>query len=145
MKKEATLLHHLEKFSALIDSIEAEMKRIGYWNPRLSNLLGLANSGALDNYLEAPTFELWLQYILVPRARKAVSDRTLPAESNVGVMAVRQYDYHSHIPEAQQLLDLLCRFDAAIKEYHRLEKMPAWKHLLAGILPGTVFKKLPPS
>lgn len=87
-----------------LDQIEAEMKRIEYWNP---------NPPALKNtdFLAAPSFELWLQSVFIPNARKAVKDEQYIDKSEVGLMAMRQYDYHSYVPEAQNLLKLLFEFD----------------------------------
>nr|WP_261361997.1 hypothetical protein [Humisphaera borealis] len=39
----------------------------------------------------------------------------MPIHSQVGLMAMRQYDYHSHVPEAQGLLKLLQDFDELIE------------------------------
>lgn len=101
-----------EPWSALgrkLDEIEAEMKRIGYWSdaPRVG--------GATSSFTEAPSFELWLQTVFLRNARDAVRARQLPADSQVGLMAIRQYDYHSQVPEAQRLTDLLSEFDALVR------------------------------
>lgn len=92
---------------AAIDAIEAEMKAIGFWhdNPPVVQV---------DHYLQAPCFELWLQCVLIPNARQAARSGEYPHDSQVGQMAMREYDYHSHVPEAQRLLVLLREFDAAV-------------------------------
>ncbi|MGL6315746.1 YqcC family protein [Vibrio sp. WXL103] len=92
---------------ASIDEIESEMKSIGYWNdnpPKIS----------VSNYLEAPSFELWLQCVLIPNARDAAKSGEYPDVSQVGEMASRQYNYHSYVEEAQNLLGLLHQFDRAV-------------------------------
>ena len=94
--------------SEKLDEIEAEMKRIGFWS---SN----PPSFTVRNYLEAPSFELWLQCIFIPNARNAAAENSFPSKSQVGVMAMRQYDYHSYIEEAQPLLKLLSEFDRLIE------------------------------
>lgn len=93
---------------AKLDQIELEMKRIGYW-------ADAPPSFQVSNYLDAPSFELWLQCIFIPRAREAAAADRFPSQSQVGLMAMRQYDYHSHVPEAQDLLRLLHGFDRIIE------------------------------
>jgi uncharacterized protein YqcC (DUF446 family) len=95
------------KVSAKLDEIELEMKRIGYWaeNPPAFEV---------KSFLEAPSFELWLQCIFIPRAREAAAANSYPSSSQVGLMAMRQYDYHSYVEEAQSLLRLLGEFDQII-------------------------------
>lgn len=90
-----------------LDAIEAEMKRIGFWNQEITEL-------NVNHYLEAPTFEIWLQCTFIPNARKATQTGEYPANSEVGLMAFRQYDYHSPVPEAAQLLKLLHEFDKLV-------------------------------
>jgi uncharacterized protein YqcC (DUF446 family) len=102
---------------AQLDAIEAEMKRIGYWSDDPPDLIAEIDSGKIKSYLDAPSFELWLQCVFLPRARAAANENTLPVQSQVSQMAMRQYDYHSHVPEAQQLLELLHAFDALIEKH----------------------------
>ncbi len=108
----------LDAIEKQLDLVEAEMRRIGYWvtNPVDPQS---AISGELKTFADAPTFELWLQYVFLPNARLAVVARDLPATSEVGLMAMRQYDYHSFVPEAQRLFSLLAQFDALVERYNR--------------------------
>jgi uncharacterized protein YqcC (DUF446 family) len=101
---------------AQLDAIEAEMRRIGFWAEDPPDLLAQVESGQISSYLDAPSFELWLQCIFLPNARAAAREGDLPEESQVGLMALRQYDYHSHVEEAQPLLQLLYAFDAIIED-----------------------------
>ena len=94
---------------------EAEMKRIGFWTEDPPDLIGQADRGELRSFLDAPTFELWLQCVFLPGARRAVHDDALRAQSQVGLMALRQYDYHSYNPDAQELLRLLNEFDRVVE------------------------------
>jgi uncharacterized protein YqcC (DUF446 family) len=96
-----------------LDQIEAEMKRINFWAENPPNLMAAAERGELKSYLDAPSFELWLQAIFLPRARRAVQEDKLPS-SQVGEMARRQYDYMSVVPEAEDLLRLLQEFDRLV-------------------------------
>jgi len=100
---------------AKLDQIEAEMKKIGYWaDSPPADFVSKVARGELKNYLEAPTFELWLQVVLVPRARQAAQEDKLPKGSQVGEMARRQYDYMSVDDKAATLLQLLQEFDQLI-------------------------------
>jgi uncharacterized protein YqcC (DUF446 family) len=110
----------LGRILAKLDEIEAELKRIGYWENNAPDLEEKVRSGELNSFLDAPSFELWLQQIFVPHARQAAKDNALPKESQVGVMAMRQYDYHTHVPEAQRLFQLLNQFDRLVESHARL-------------------------
>jgi uncharacterized protein YqcC (DUF446 family) len=94
-----------EKILDKLDEIENEMKRIHYWLSSESTGVG--------------SFEHWLQFTFLPNARNAVQTNSIPQQSQVGVMALRQYDYHSVTEEAHPLIQILCDFDDAIEEYHR--------------------------
>ena len=98
-----------------LDEIEAEMRKIGFWAENPPDLLEQYSSGKMRTYLDAPAFELWLQCVFLPNARRAVATQSLPRDSNVGVMAMRQYDYHSIVPEALRLVSLLHEFDRLAK------------------------------
>jgi uncharacterized protein YqcC (DUF446 family) len=86
-----------------LDEVEAEMKAIGYWSK-----IALARD-------EQKTFEHWLQFTFLPEARRRIKLRDIPTTSQVGAMAMRQYDYHTYIPEAQRLFVLLSEFDRLIE------------------------------
>lgn len=73
----------------------------------------------MRTYLDAPSFELWLQQVFIPNAREGVATEDLPKKSQVGVMAMRQYDYHSTVPDAAELLRLLNDFDEMVESYGR--------------------------
>jgi uncharacterized protein YqcC (DUF446 family) len=93
----------------LLDEIEAEMKRIGFWTEDPPQF-------EVRVFTDAPSFELWLQCIFLPHAREAAEIGRYPPRSQVQLMAMRQYDYHSYVPEAQSLLELLGRFDRLIEK-----------------------------
>ncbi len=97
-----------------LDAIEAELRRLGWWSEDPPDLQARVRAGELRSYLDAPTFELWLQCVFLPDARAAAAAGTLPSSSQVGLLALRQYDYHSYVPEAQALLRLLGGFDRII-------------------------------
>jgi uncharacterized protein YqcC (DUF446 family) len=97
-----------------LDAIEAEMRNIGFWAENPPDLSG----DAPITFVDAPSFEHWLQTVFLPNARAAVAADALPTDSQVGLMAMRQYDYHTHVPAAQTLLRLLCEFDALVRGQH---------------------------
>jgi uncharacterized protein YqcC (DUF446 family) len=109
----------LARVDAQIDAIEREMRRLGYWSEDSPNLMAEVEAGRITTYLDAPSFELWLQCLFIPNARDAVRSDSLPAESDVGVMAMRQWDYQSIVPEAQNLMGLLQEFDRLVKKAAR--------------------------
>jgi len=109
----------LAEIGGQLERIEAEMKRIGYWSPDPPDLRARFAAGEMQTYLDAPSFELWLQQVFIPNARDGVASDQLPASSQVGLAALRQYDYHSYVPEAQALLALLNQFDEMVERYGR--------------------------
>jgi uncharacterized protein YqcC (DUF446 family) len=104
---------------AQLDKIETEIKKIGRWsaNPP-TDFAAKVRRGEIESYLDAPTFELWLQLLLLPRARQAALDDKLPQSSQVGEMARRQYDYMSVDYDAATLLKLLGEFDDLVMQSH---------------------------
>lgn len=102
-----------------LDQIEAEMRRIGYWQESLPDFQAKVAYGELRSFLDAPSFETWLQTVFIPNARRAVETDMLPADSQVGLMAMRQYDYHSSVPEAHGLMRLLSEFDDLVRRHKR--------------------------
>lgn len=85
------------------------MRRIGYWSDNPPDV------PASTSFLDAPLFELWLQCVFLPNARERIRSGNLPEHSQVGLMAMRQYDYHSSVPEAQTLICLLNDFDRLVE------------------------------
>lgn len=100
-----------------LDEVESEMKPIGYWSDNPPDLQPAIARGEIKSYLDAPSFELWLQTVFLPNARKAVAENNLPRQSQVGLMALRQYDYHSSILKAHRLMNLLFEFDKLVCPY----------------------------
>lgn len=92
-----------------LDQIEAEMKKIGFWYDELPDLSN-------KNFQTAQTFEMWLQGVFLPNAREAARTNSFPAKSDVGMMAMRQYDYHDYVEKAIPLMELLREFDKIIEE-----------------------------
>jgi len=87
--------------------IEAEMRRIGFWQsePLRPEQLEFTQAFAMDTM----TFAQWLQFIFLPRVREAAASNQFPSGSSVGAQAVREFDGS---PEAGDLITLLAEFDA---------------------------------
>ncbi len=96
-----------ENVSKKLDEIETEMKNINCWSNNPPKF-------EFTSYSDAPSFELWLQCVLLPNARKAVITGEYPKKSQVGLMAMKQYNYHTFADKAQTLLKLLYEFDEII-------------------------------
>ena len=99
-----------------LDEIESEMKAIGYWAQNPPDLIEKIKNGEIKSYMDAPSFELWLQTVFLIQARQRVLHNNLPTDSHVGQMAMREYNFHSYIEEAQTLLKLLNEFDELIRK-----------------------------
>ena len=107
----------LAEIAQQLDAIETEMKRIGYWQTDPpTELARKIAAGEISSFLDPGiSFEQYLQLVFLPMARERVRRDDLPRESNMGLMAMRQYDYHSHVEEAQPLLVLLARLDELVE------------------------------
>ena len=92
---------------AQLERIEAEMKRIGFWQtaPLEPELYDFRAAFAGDTM----SFVQWLQFIFIPNVRAAATGNKFPASSHVGAQAVREFDT---VPEASRLASLLADFDA---------------------------------
>lgn len=100
----------LRNIAAIVDRVEAEMRRIGYWKASAPSELDPVALYA------GVSFEEWLQFVFIPSVRQAVKERDLCSipPYRVGVAALRQYDYHSKIPEAHSLMLLCHELEAAL-------------------------------
>jgi uncharacterized protein YqcC (DUF446 family) len=88
---------------AKLDEVEAELGAIGYWSD------GPAPE-TTGTFLDMP-FETWLQFVFLPKAREWLDGGAPPKRSQVGLMAMRQYDFHTTVDEALGLVRLLNQFD----------------------------------
>lgn len=89
------------------DLIEAELRRIGYWQsePLRAEQMEFTQAFAMDTM----TFVQWLQFVFLPRVREAAAANQFPSGSSVGAQAVREFDGD---PNADHLTSLLSEFDA---------------------------------
>lgn len=104
--EEAGVREMLATGRLLLDKIAEEMQRIGFWNSAEGS------------------FEYWLQNVFLVNARQGVDQDAWPESSNVAGMALRHYDYHSDVPEAGTLRDLLRSFDLLVGKRKQGETSP---------------------
>jgi uncharacterized protein YqcC (DUF446 family) len=91
-----------------IAAIEAEMKRLGWWQdqPLKPEQYDFHQAFAMDTL----TFTQWLQFIFIPRVNDIIASQgVFPDHSMVATQAVREFD---GIGEASNLVRLLSEFDA---------------------------------
>ncbi len=98
------------RISGLVSDIEHELRRIGYatYHPPAAPRPGEPFAGM--------TFEVWLQHVFLPAVRDAIATGSFAKVPNyrVGLAALRQYDYHTCIPEAHPLMDLCYALEKAL-------------------------------
>ena len=89
------------------DAIEAEMRKIGFWQsePLTPEQMAFTQAFAMDTM----SYAQWLQFIFLPRVREAAASNQFPSGSSVGAQAVREFD---GAPDADRLVTLLSEFDA---------------------------------
>jgi uncharacterized protein YqcC (DUF446 family) len=89
------------------DLIEAEMRRIGYWQnqPLRPEQMQFKQAFAMDTM----AFTQWLQFVFLPRVREAAASNRFPSSSSVGTQAIREFDCD---PNGGELATLLAKFDA---------------------------------
>jgi uncharacterized protein YqcC (DUF446 family) len=97
-----------ETVASKIDAIEAEMKRIGYWQDTPLDPAQYDFRAAFAG--DTMAFPQWLQFIFIPNVRRIVNERgTFPPSSQVGAYAVREFDTYG--AEVSNLTTLLAEFD----------------------------------
>ncbi len=99
-----------QRVATAIAAIEAEMKRIGYWQeqPLRPEQMKFKQAFAMDTMAYAQ----WLQFIFVPRVKEAVATGRFPSSSSVGAQGVREFDGDDN---AGELVRLLCEFDQVFR------------------------------
>jgi uncharacterized protein YqcC (DUF446 family) len=101
----------IEQVQAKVDQIEAEMKRIGFWQttPLEPEKYEFKAAFAMDTM----AYSQWLQFIFVPRVHEVIASRgPFPRQSSVGAQAIREFD---GVNEASDLVTMLCEFDRLIE------------------------------
>jgi uncharacterized protein YqcC (DUF446 family) len=101
--------HHVVEIA--LNTVEAEMKRIGMWQskPLTPEQMNFSQAFAGDTM----AFEQWLQFIFVPRVRSIIASKgKFPAHSQVSDQAFREWMMYDQRPEVEPLIALLRQFDA---------------------------------
>jgi uncharacterized protein YqcC (DUF446 family) len=98
-----------EELSGMLDAVEAELRRLGYLEGEVGEPERVDSAFGMN---EMP-FAHWLSRVFVPAARRRIAEKDLPAESQVGIAAIRNFD---GCDEASELTSLLCEFDHAVEE-----------------------------
>jgi uncharacterized protein YqcC (DUF446 family) len=90
-----------------IADIEAEMRRIGFWQaePLKPEQYQFNEAFAMDTM----AFSQWLQFIFIPRVKDSAAGGKFPSKSQAAAQAVREFD---GVQEASHLTTLLSEFDA---------------------------------
>lgn len=96
-----------EAVAAKLDEIEAELRRIGWWDVERPPQEAFESRTAF--FMDTMAYAQWLRWVFVPNVRRIVAERgRFPSESWVGVQAVREFDGYG---EANELVVLLNEFD----------------------------------
>jgi len=90
-----------------LEQIETEMQHIKLWQ---ENLLGAEQYDFKAAFAgDTMSFPQWLQFIFIPNVKHAAANENFPLDSQVGIMAVREFD---GMDKASGLIRLLSEFDA---------------------------------
>ena len=93
-----------------VDALEAELKRLGWWQSTPIEPEKLAFRQAFG--MDTMAFSQWLQFVFVPAARDMLAgNRALPPSSMLAAHAVREFD---GVDEAEGVCEVLRRIDAAV-------------------------------
>jgi uncharacterized protein YqcC (DUF446 family) len=111
--------HFTHQLADLLLEIEAEMRRIGLWEPQppppqaLTSLIPFCH--------DTLRFEQWLQWVLLPKVKQIVeSDEECPSSSDITPLAEHRF---GQLPQqTAALLQLLERFDKQINREGRLRE-----------------------
>ena len=91
--------------------IEEEMRRLNLWSSEPSLPDGVVPQAPFGH--GQMSFEQWLQFVLIPNARKlASSGGPFPPDSQVAAQAAREFNYHD---DFQGLIRTLSDFDTLFK------------------------------
>ena len=100
----------LAPFDRMAELIEAELRSLGAWQAEQLPRETIEAGGAFG--LNTMAFSQWIQFVLVPRLHEvAAGTIPVPASSQVGGQAVREFDTW---PEATELTRLLIEVDGLV-------------------------------
>ncbi len=100
----------LTRIALLLDEIELELRRLGYWQGDAGCPDAQAFCSTVPFCLDTMEFQQWLEYVLIARLRELMSkDRPLPERMLTAPMA--QEVWRGRWNEHKQLIMLLKRLD----------------------------------
>lgn len=93
----------------LLVQIEAELKRLDWWQTAIPSDAALASEQPFA--VDSLSFEQWLQFIFIPRFHALLDAKaTLPQQCAILGMAEESWKHQESYPK--ELLQLLAEFDA---------------------------------
>jgi uncharacterized protein YqcC (DUF446 family) len=96
--------------ASALASIEAEMRRLGYWNVQRPTDEQITNGGAFGT--NSMAFVQWLRWVFVPKVHELLdTGAPLPASSSVGAQAAREWGFSPDSVDTSTLEHLLSEFD----------------------------------
>lgn len=111
--------HFTHQLADLLLEIEAEMRRIGLWEPQPPPPQALAS--LIPFCHDTLRFEQWLQWVLLPKIKQVVEcDAECPSSSDITPLAEHRFTQLTRPTTA--LLKLLERFDQQINREGRLRE-----------------------
>ncbi len=103
------------------DEIELELKRMGRWAENCLPEEAFENMGAFGS--NTMSFEQWLQFVLIPRIRQIVEEKSeFPEGSNLTTYAIRCFEGDS---DSDSLREVLYNLDELINKKHKPPVIPA--------------------
>ena len=102
----------LHRLGELADEIEAELRRLRWWQADPPSEETVLSGGAFG--LRTVAFPQWLQVVFVNRLRQAASGEfPVPSSSSVSAMATREFDTYTE--DVERLMDLLYEVDRVVE------------------------------
>jgi uncharacterized protein YqcC (DUF446 family) len=102
-----------ERLTQKIDQIEQELRRMDWWSETALPEEAFQSSTAF--FADTMTYHQWVQFVFMERVRHVIEHRgNLPANSQVGLKAAREWEHFGVVPEAAGLVRLLQEFDAIV-------------------------------
>jgi uncharacterized protein YqcC (DUF446 family) len=103
------------------DEIEVELKRLDRWTANPLPDEAFKNMGAFGS--NTMSFEQWLQFVLIPRIRQIVEEKSeFPEGSNLATYAIRYFDGDS---DSDSLREVLYNLDELINKKQNPPVIPA--------------------
>lgn len=111
-----------------INKIEAELKRLGYWQS--SPLSAEAYNGQEAFFSDTMSLPQWLQFVFIPRVRETLAGNgEWPSQSQVGIYAAQQFLFYRPIPGKPDALETRGSGDG--RETHLVQLLQQFDDLFA--------------